>query len=56
MRLRARVAIDLGTVNTLVSVNGRGLVVDEPSAVAIDRSTGRVAAVGLPADALASRS
>ena len=55
MRLRARVAIDLGTVNTLVSVNGRGLVVDEPSAVAIDRSTGRVAAVGLPADALAGK-
>jgi rod shape-determining protein MreB len=55
MRLRARVAIDLGTVNTLVSVNGRGLVVDEPSAVAIDRVTGRVAAVGLPADALAGK-
>jgi rod shape-determining protein MreB len=55
MRFRARVAIDLGTVNTLVSVNGRGLVVDEPSAVAIDRTTGRVAAVGLPADALAGK-
>ena len=32
MRFRSGVAIDLGTVNTLVSVAGRGLVIDEPSA------------------------
>jgi len=49
------VAIDLGTVNTVVSVVGRGLVVEEPSAVALDRATGRVAAVGRPADALAGK-
>jgi rod shape-determining protein MreB len=55
MRLRARVAIDLGTVNTLVWVNGRGLVVEEPSAIALDRATGRVAAVGTAADALAGK-
>jgi rod shape-determining protein MreB and related proteins len=55
MRLRARVAIDLGTVNTLVWVNGRGLVVEEPSAIALDRATGRVAAVGHAADALAGK-
>ncbi len=55
MRLRPGVAIDLGTVNTLVSVVGRGLVVEEPSAVALDRATGRVAAVGRPADALAGK-
>ncbi len=55
MRFRPRVAIDLGTVNTLVSVTGRGLVVEEPSAVALDRATGRVAAVGEPADALAGK-
>ena len=55
MRLRAGVAIDLGTVNTLVCVTGRGLVVEEPSAIAIDRATGRVAAVGLAADALAGK-
>ncbi|HEV2451827.1 MAG TPA: rod shape-determining protein [Streptosporangiaceae bacterium] len=55
MAFRPRVAIDLGTVNTLVAVNGRGVVVDEPSAVAIDRATGRVAAVGLPAEALAGK-
>jgi rod shape-determining protein MreB len=55
MRLRAGVAIDLGTVNTLVHVAGRGLVVEEPSAIALDRQTGAVAAVGLAADALAGK-
>ncbi|MGE5286192.1 MAG: rod shape-determining protein MreB [Micromonosporaceae bacterium] len=55
MRFRPGVAIDLGTVNTLVSVAGQGLVVEEPSAVALDRATGRVAAVGRPADALAGK-
>ncbi len=55
MRLRAGVAIDLGTVNTRVCVAGRGLVVDEPSAIAVDRATGSVAAVGGGADALAGK-
>jgi rod shape-determining protein MreB len=55
MRLRAGVAIDLGTVNTLVCVAGRGLVLEEPSAIALDRATGKVAAVGLAADALAGK-
>lgn len=55
MRFRPGVAIDLGTVNTLISVTGRGLVVEEPSAVAIDQSTGRVVAVGEPADALTGK-
>jgi rod shape-determining protein MreB len=55
MRFRARVAIDLGTVNTLVWVSGRGLLVEEPSAIALDRATGRVAAVGQAADALAGK-
>ncbi len=55
MRLRAGVAIDLGTVNTLVYVAGRGLVVDEPSAIAIERATGGVSAVGQAADALAGK-
>ncbi len=36
MRFRSGVAIDLGTVNTLVWVAGRGIVLDEPSAIAID--------------------
>jgi len=55
MRLRSGVAIDLGTVNNLVSIAGRGLVIDEPSAIALDRATGQVAAVGLAADALAGK-
>jgi rod shape-determining protein MreB len=55
MRLRPGVAIDLGTVNTLVYVSGRGIVLEEPSAIAIDRGTGRVSAVGHAADALAGK-
>ena len=36
MRFRGSVAIDLGTVNTLVWVAGRGIVLEEPTAIAID--------------------
>jgi rod shape-determining protein MreB and related proteins len=39
-------AVDLGTANTVVFRRGDGVVVFEPSVVAIDESTGRVAAVG----------
>src|ERR1700682_4300105 len=38
MRVRAGVAIDLGTVNTLIYVAGRGIVVEEPTAIALDRA------------------
>src|SRR5579875_939425 len=55
MRIRRRVAIDLGTVNTLVWVAGRGLVLEEPSAIAIDSATGAIAATGTAADALADK-
>lgn len=55
MRLRPGLAIDLGTVNTLVYVAGRGLVVEEPSVVALERATGKVAAVGAMANALWGR-
>jgi rod shape-determining protein MreB and related proteins len=55
MRLRPGVAIDLGTVNTLVSVSGRGIVVDEPSAIAVDRATGTATAVGRAADAMTGK-
>lgn len=40
------IAIDLGTANTLVCVKGRGIVLDEPSVVALEKSTGKVLAVG----------
>src|SRR5205814_1681918 len=39
-------AIDLGTANTLVFVRGQGIMVSEPSVVAVDSSTGEVHAVG----------
>lgn len=39
-------AIDLGTANTLVYARGRGIVVDEPSIVAINKLTNKVEAVG----------
>jgi rod shape-determining protein MreB len=55
MRFRAGIAIDLGTVNTLVWVLGKGLVIDEPSAIALDVATGEVVAVGAEADALAGK-
>jgi rod shape-determining protein MreB len=46
------VAIDLGTANTLVYVQGRGIVLNEPSVVAVERSTGEVLAVGHEAKAM----
>jgi rod shape-determining protein MreB len=55
MRIRGSVAIDLGTVNTLIWVAGRGIVLDEPSAIAIDAGTGAVVAIGTTADALAEK-
>ena len=55
MRFRGSMAIDLGTVNTLVWVAGRGIVLEEPTAIAIDTAVGKVAAVGAAADALADK-
>ena len=55
MLSRGSVAIDLGTVNTLVWVEGRGLVLEEPSAIAIDDATGSVAGIGTAADSLADK-
>jgi rod shape-determining protein MreB len=40
------IGIDLGTANVLIYVKGRGIVLDEPSVVAIDSSTKKVLAVG----------
>ena len=44
--ISADLAIDLGTANTLVAISGQGIVVNEPSVVAIERGTSRVLAVG----------
>jgi rod shape-determining protein MreB len=48
-------AVDLGTANTLVYVRGRGIVLSEPSVVAIDARTGAVHAVGLEAKRMLGR-
>ncbi len=48
-------AVDLGTANTLVYVRGRGIVLSEPSVVAIDQATGEVYAVGLEAKRMLGR-
>ena len=48
-------AIDLGTANTLVYARGRGIVVDEPSIVAINKKTNKVAAVGTEAKEMLGR-
>ena len=55
MRFRGSVAVDLGTVNTSIWVAGRGIVLEEPTAIAIDTGIGKVAAVGSEADALADK-
>jgi len=48
-------AVDLGTATTLVYVRGRGIVLSEPSVVAIDSRTGEVLAVGVDAKRMLGR-
>ncbi len=48
-------AIDLGTANTLVSVRGEGIVINEPSVVAVDKTENRVLAVGADAKRMVGR-
>jgi rod shape-determining protein MreB and related proteins len=48
-------AVDLGTANTLVYVRGRGIVLSEPSVVAIDHASGEVHAVGVEAKRMLGR-
>lgn len=48
-------AIDLGTANTLVSVRGKGIVIREPSVVAIDKNDDRILAVGIEAKRMLGR-
>jgi rod shape-determining protein MreB len=49
------VAIDLGTANTLVYLKGKGIVLNEPSVVAVDRTTNKVIAVGKEAKSMLGR-
>lgn len=49
------IGIDLGTANTLVYVKGRGIVINEPSIVAVNQKTGQVVAVGAQAKDMLGR-
>lgn len=49
------IAVDLGTANTLVMVRGQGIVINEPSVVAIDRRTKNVLAIGADAKEMVGR-
>ena len=49
------IAIDLGTANSLVYVRGRGIVITEPSVVAVNKKTGQVLAIGQEAKKMVGR-
>jgi len=49
------IAIDLGTANSVVYVHGRGIVIQEPSVVAINKKTGQILAIGLDAKKMVGR-
>ena len=49
------IGIDLGTANILVTLKGKGIVLKEPSVVAIDRKTGSILATGYEAKEMLGR-
>ena len=49
------IAVDLGTANTLVYVKGEGIVLNEPSVVAMEKGSGRVKGIGLEAKRMLGR-
>ncbi|WP_153398068.1 rod shape-determining protein [Ornithinicoccus halotolerans] len=53
--LGSDLAVDLGTASTLVHRSGRGVVLDEPSLVAVDAATGRLVAAGREAEEMHGR-
>lgn len=54
-RFSHEIGIDLGTANTLVHVKGKGIVINEPSIVAMNQKTGQVVAVGAQAKEMMGR-
>jgi rod shape-determining protein MreB and related proteins len=54
-RFSNEIGIDLGTANTLVYVRGKGIVVNEPSVVAVNQKTGQVVAIGTTAKEMLGR-
>jgi rod shape-determining protein MreB len=53
--LRNDIGIDLGTANTLVYMRGKGVILNEPSVVAVNQKTGQVVAVGVEAKNMLGR-
>src|SRR5215216_4942936 len=51
----SEIAVDLGTANTLVYVKGEGIVLNEPSVVAVERGTQRIKGIGLEAKRMLGR-
>ena len=49
------IGIDLGTANTLVYVRGKGIVINEPSIVAVNQKTGKILAIGKEARTMVGR-
>ncbi len=54
-RFAKDIGIDLGTANTLVYVRGRGIVINEPSVVAVNQKTGQIVAIGAEAKRMVGR-
>lgn len=54
-RFSTDVGIDLGTCNTLIYVRGKGIVIDEPTVVAVEKGTNRILAVGSEAKNMLER-
>jgi len=53
--LGKKIGIDLGTTNTLVYVEGRGIVLNEPSVVAMDKNSGKIISIGSKAKEMLGR-
>jgi len=54
-KLSKDIGIDLGTANTLVYVKGRGIIINEPSVVAVNQKTGQILAIGNEAKRMVGR-
>ena len=50
-----KIGVDLGTANTLVYVEGEGIVLNEPSVVAVQKDSGRIEGIGLGAKRMLGR-
>ncbi len=55
IRIKKYIGIDLGTANILVTIKGKGIVLKEPSVVAIDRKTENIVATGKEAKEMLGR-